>query len=88
MKIAARAVIDMERKSFNLPIKRRYLVNPEIMMENLMKELDVALKAMSKAKTTEEKVNHSQIVRNLSESLGIFLNLANNMMENDPDEND
>jgi len=44
MKIAARAVIDMERKSFNLPIKRRYLVNPEIMMENLMKELDVALK--------------------------------------------
>jgi len=33
-------------------------------------------------------VNHSQIVRNLSESLGIFLNLANNMMENDPDEND
>lgn len=57
-------------------------MNPEIIIDNLMKELDVALKAMSKAKTVEEKAVHSQIVKNLSESLGVFLNLASNMMEN------
>ena len=60
-------------------------MNPEIIMENLMKELDSALKAMSKAKTVEEKLAHSKIVKNLSASLGIFLNLANTMMEDDPD---
>jgi hypothetical protein len=60
-------------------------VNPEIIMDNLMIELDIALKAMSKAKTVEEKLVHSQIVKNLSSSLGIFLNLANTMMEDDPD---
>ena len=61
-------------------------MNPEIIMENLFKELDVALKAMSKAKTVEEKLAHSQIVKNLSESLGVFLNLVNTMMENGPDD--
>lgn len=60
-------------------------MNPEIIMENLMKELDNALKAMSKAKTVEEKLVHSKIVKNLSSSLGIFLNLANTMMEDDSD---
>lgn len=44
-------------------------MNPEKLMEDLMKELGVALKAMSKAKTVEEKLVHSQIVKNLCESL-------------------
>jgi len=48
-----------------------------------MKELDVSLKAMSKAKTVEEKAVHSQIVKNLCESLGVFLNLASTMMNED-----
>ena len=61
-------------------------MNPEIIMENLLKELDVALKAMAKAKTVEEKVMHSQVVKNLSESVGIFLNLASTMMENSFDD--
>ena len=60
-------------------------MNPEIIMENLVKELDGALKAMSRAKTVEEKLVHSKIVKNLSSSLGIFLNVANTMMEDDPD---
>jgi len=63
-------------------------MNPEKFMEDLMKELDVAIKAMSKAKTIEEKVAHSQIVKNLSDALGVFLNLASNMMENDLDDFD
>jgi hypothetical protein len=63
-------------------------VNPEKLMDDLMKELDVALKAMSKAKTVEEKVVHSQIVKNLSESLGVFLNIASNLMESGLDDFD
>lgn len=63
-------------------------MNPEKLMEDLMKELGVALKAMSKAKTVEEKLVHSQIVKNLCESLSVFLNLASSMMENDFDDFD
>ena len=48
----------------------------EDLIENISKELEASLKAMSKAKTTEEKVAYSQIVKNLSESLGMFLDLA------------
>ena len=61
-------------------------MNPEKLMDDLMKELDVALKAMSKAKTVEEKAVHSQIVKNLSESLGVFLNAASNLMESGLDD--
>ena len=57
-------------------------------MKDLIKELNVALKAMSNAKTVEEKVVHSQIVKNLCESLGVFLNLASHMMENGLDDFD
>ena len=63
-------------------------MNPEKIMEDLIKELNVALKAMSNAKTVEEKVVHSQIVKNLCESLGVFLNLASQMMENGLDDFD
>ncbi len=63
-------------------------MNPDKLMDDLMKELEVALKAMSKAKTVEEKVLHSQIVKNLCDSLGVFLNLATNMMENGLDDFD
>ena len=65
---------------------RRCVVNPEKLMDDLMNELDVGLKAMSKAKTAEEKVLHSKIVKNLSESLGVFLNAASNMMESGLDD--
>ena len=61
-------------------------MNPEKLMDDLMNELDVGLKAMSKAKTADEKVLHSKIVKNLSESLGVFLNAASNMMESGLDD--
>ncbi len=60
-------------------------MNPEKVMEDLIKELNVALKAMSKAKTIEEKLTHSQIVKNLCESLGVFLDLARDLTEHDFD---
>ena len=55
-------------------------------MENLFNELGVALKAISSAKTVEDKVAYSQIIKNLSESLGIFLDLATTIMEDDVDD--
>jgi hypothetical protein len=56
-------------------------MNPDKLIEDISKELEANLKAMSKAKTAEEKVAYSQVVRNLSESLGIFLSLACEMTE-------
>ncbi len=58
-------------------------MNPEKIIEGLFKELDSAIKTMSKTKTAEEKVIHSQIVKNLCESLGVFLNAAQNAMDTD-----
>ncbi|MFW8601156.1 hypothetical protein ACOHYD_06700 [Desulfobacterota bacterium M19] len=48
-------------------------MDPEKIMTGISKEIDVALKAMGKTKTTEEKVTHSETVKNLCESLGVFL---------------
>ncbi len=58
-------------------------MDPEKIMDGLAKELSGALKAMAKAKTVEEKLTYSQIVKNLCDSLGVFLGLANDMMEFD-----
>jgi len=58
-------------------------MDPEKILDGLAKELNLALKAMAKAKTVEEKLTHSQIVKNLSDSLGVFFGLASEMMEFD-----
>lgn len=55
-------------------------MEPEKLMENLSNELAAALKALAKAKTVEEKVQLSIVVKNLSESLGIFLRMVSDMM--------
>ena len=54
-------------------------MDPDKIMAGLFKELNVALKDMSKAKTVEDKVAYSKVVKNLCESLGVFLDLANSM---------
>ena len=54
-------------------------MEPDKLMEGISKEMSTALKAMGKAKTTEEKLMYSEIVKNLSESLGVFLNLMSEM---------
>jgi hypothetical protein len=61
-------------------------MDAEKIMDGLSKELVVALKAMSKAKDVDEKEVHSRIVKNLCESLGVFLDLANEMMPFDFDD--
>ena len=61
-------------------------MDPERIMDSLFKELTTDLRAMSKAQTLDEKIKYSQIVNNLCESLGVFLNLASDMMGLDLEE--
>lgn len=56
-------------------------MDPEKIMVGLAKELGKTLKDMGKAKNLEERERYSNIVRNLSESLGVFLGLASDMMD-------
>ena len=63
-------------------------MDPEKLMTDLSKEISTALKAMAKAKTPEEKLQHSQIVKNLCESLGVFLSLISDMAPYGFDEDD
>lgn len=55
-------------------------MEPDKLMDGLSKELSVALKAMAKTKDVAEKETYSRIVKNLCESLGVFLNLVSEMM--------
>ncbi|HMB15468.1 MAG TPA: hypothetical protein VKN62_04060 [Pelovirga sp.] len=61
-------------------------MDPEKIMTGIAKEIEAALKAMEKAKTSDEKLVYSKTVKNLCESLGVFLNLANDMMPYDEDD--
>ena len=61
-------------------------MDPDKLMDGLSKEINSALKAMSKAKDVNEKEVYSRIVKNLCESLGVFLNLASEMMSLDFDD--
>jgi hypothetical protein len=61
-------------------------MDPEKIMDGLSKELNSALKAMAKAKNINEKEAYSRIVKNLCESLGVFFNLASEMMPLDSDD--
>lgn len=61
-------------------------MEPEKIMENLFNELGAALKAISKAKTIEEKLAYSKVIKNLSESLGVFMGFSDMMEDDDPED--
>lgn len=63
-------------------------MDPEKIMDGISKEIFVALKAMGKAKTPEEKLMHSKTVKNLCDSLGVFLGLIGNIIQHDDDDDD
>lgn len=63
-------------------------MDPEKLINALMTELHETLILMTKVKTLEEKKQYSEVVRNLTESIGVFLNLATDMMDMDYDEDD
>ena len=54
-------------------------MEPDKLMDGISREISTALKAMSKAKTPEEKLLYSEVVKNLCDSLGVFLNLMSDM---------
>jgi hypothetical protein len=62
------------------------MMDPEKIMGGLFTELDRALQGMAKAATLEEKMQYSQIVKNLCDSLGVFLNLMSGISEEDMEE--
>lgn len=61
-------------------------MDAENIMDGLAGELEAAIKGMAKAKTVDEKLIYSKIIKNLSKSLGVFLDLASDMMDYDADE--
>ena len=65
-------------------------MDPDKIMDGLSKELNSALTAMSKAKDVNEKEVYSRIVKNLCESLGVFFDLASEVMPfgHDSDDDD
>ena len=63
-------------------------MDPEKLMTELSNELSATLKAMAKAKTVEEKKQYSEIVKNLSESLGVFLSMLSDLAPYGYDEDD
>jgi hypothetical protein len=60
-------------------------MDPEKIVVGISEELISELKAMSKAKDINEKEAHSRIVKNLCESLGVFFDLASDVMPFDID---
>jgi len=61
-------------------------VDPDRVMSGLERELNSALKSMSKTKDINEKEIYSRIIKNLCESQGVFLKLATEMMPFDFDD--
>ena len=53
-------------------------MDPE-MINGLSKQVLSALKAMEKSKNVDEKLKYSEVVKNLCESMGVFLNLITEM---------
>ncbi len=51
------------------------MMDPDKIMDGVSSELESAFKAMSKAKTPEEKLVYSKIVKNLCQSLGVFIDI-------------
>jgi hypothetical protein len=61
-------------------------MDPDKIMDGISKELDKALKALAKAKNVDEKLAYSKVVKNLCQSLGVFFDLASEMMPFDTDD--
>jgi hypothetical protein len=61
-------------------------MDPEKIMDGISKELLSTLKAMSGSKDVKEKVAYSEVVNNLCNSLGVFLDVASSMMDFEEDE--
>lgn len=57
------------------------MFDPEVLLDGLTKELQANVKTMGKMKSLEEKRLQSEIVKNLSDSVGVFLTFMSDMMD-------
>lgn len=63
-------------------------MDPENIMIGISNEVLSSLKDMGKAKTPEEKLTYSKTVKNLCESLEVFLNVMSDMELYEDDDDD
>ena len=63
-------------------------MDPEKMMTGISDEILTSIKDMGKAITPEEKLTHSKTIKNLCQSLEVFLNLMSDMDLYDDDDYD
>ncbi|HHD56643.1 MAG TPA: hypothetical protein ENK89_03055 [Desulfobulbaceae bacterium] len=63
-------------------------MDPEKLMNSLSEELYSNIQEMKREDDVEEKLRYSEIVRNLSQSLGVFLRLISDVMDADFDDFD
>ena len=61
-------------------------MEPTIIMDKLSSQILDELKAMSKAKSPEDKLTSSKTVKNLCDSLAVFFDLMYGMFPDDEDE--
>ena len=61
-------------------------MDPEKIMSGISKEILTAIAAMEKAKTPEEKLMCSETIKNLCDSLGVFLSVISDMAPFDDDD--
>ncbi len=73
-------VIPLFQEHKSIKKEGKKIMEPEKLMDELSQEISATLKAMSKAKTAEEKIQYSEVVKNLSDSLGVFLGLISDML--------
>lgn len=60
-------------------------MDPEKIMNGISNEILATIKIMAKAKTPEEKLMCSKTIKNLCDSLGVFLNLIGEAVPYDED---
>ncbi len=60
-------------------------MKPDKIMDGISKEIMTSLKQMKKTTTTDEKLKHSKIVKNLCESLDVFFVFMNEIASYDYD---
>jgi hypothetical protein len=76
-----------QRPTCGLPANiRENTMEIDKMMDGMAAELVASLKAMGKAKTVEEKLQYSQVVKNLSESFSAIITAAGDIIPFDEDE--
>ncbi len=57
------------------------MLGPEKYFELLIEEMASVVKDMSKAKTAKEKLEYSEIIKNLSEAMSAYISSLNEMMD-------